>query len=96
RQGDVLLVEVDEIPKRAKQLQTKIILEGEATGHAHRIVHGEIFQEFTDMFVDAGDGTKLVHDEHGPIKLEPGIYKVVRQAEYDPNRTKRRGAWVLD
>ncbi len=96
RQGDVLLLEIDEIPGGAKPVKSKIVLEGEATGHAHRIVHGTIFTRFMDMFVEAFDGTELVHDEHGPIKLAPGTYKVVRQVEYDPSRVDRRGAWVLD
>jgi len=35
----------------------------------------------------------LVHEEHAPIHLEPGLYKIVRQREYQP-RSKPR--WVVD
>ena len=28
--------------------------------------------------------TTLTHDEHGPITLEPGVYKVRIQREYSP------------
>jgi len=44
RQGDVLLIKVDKIPKEAKPRKSNIIVEGEATGHAHRIVNGTILE----------------------------------------------------
>nr|MDO8118730.1 hypothetical protein [Candidatus Sigynarchaeota archaeon] len=97
RQGDVLLIEVLEIPEPSIRLCTRIVLEGEATGHAHRITSGSIYQASDDMYIDAQKGTTLVHDEHGPIELEPGFYRVVRQIEYDPADPKTRmGSWVLD
>ena len=44
RQGDVLLIKVDQIPKDAKPRKSNIIVEGEASGHAHRIVNGTILE----------------------------------------------------
>jgi len=44
RQGDVLLVKVKQIPKDAKPRKSNIIVEGEASGHAHRIVNGTILE----------------------------------------------------
>ncbi len=84
RQGDILFKKIDEIPKKAKKIETDVIVEGEATGHAHKIVNGFIFQTWNEMFIEAKTGAEIVHDEHDPIALEPGYYEVIRQKEYDP------------
>ena len=46
------------------------------------------------MFVKAKKGAKIVHEEHGTIELEPGLYEVIRQREYDPNAPEN--PWVED
>ena len=92
----MVLLKIDKLPSGTKKINTDILLKGEATGHAHKIINGTIFISrtttysdgtsfFTDrvMYVEAKKGTKLVHDEHGPIDLEPGIYELRRQREYD-------------
>jgi hypothetical protein len=52
RQGDILFKKIDKIPKKAKKIETDVIVEGEATGHAHKIVNGFIFQTWNEMFID--------------------------------------------
>jgi len=38
RQGDILLIKIDELPPlRFKTKKDKVILEGEVTGHAHKL-----------------------------------------------------------
>lgn len=66
---------------------------GEATGHSHRI--GEagaavVYDTVDDMFLEitAALGT-LVHEEHGPIQLPQGVYRVWTQREYTPARIVR-------
>ena len=96
RQGDVLLLKVEKLPNKKRKQDTDIILKGEVTGHAHKVVNatiyfgtpvletdGESFRSMTVMYVQAKKGAKLVHEEHGPIDLEPGIYEVRTQREYD-------------
>ena len=82
RQGDLLLVKVKSIPKKAKEKKDKIILEGEVTGHAHCIEVGVVLLNNDDIFVKAEENTQLTHDEHGSIDLPEGNYKVIRQREY--------------
>ena len=85
RQGDVLIKKVKELPKKSKKLETDIIVLGEATGHAHRIVNGTIYRSNRNVrYIKANKGAELIHDEHGPIKIEPGIYEIVIQREFDP------------
>ena len=93
RQGDVLLVKVDELPTGVEPIAReggKIVLaHGEATGHAHAIVNrmAKFFQQPTTgrRFLRVSKRqTVLVHQEHEAIPLEPGVYEVKRQREYSP------------
>jgi hypothetical protein len=95
RQGDLLFEKIDRIPKKAVKRNTDIILEGEATGHAHRLVNGELFrgpglrwERDFDVFINAGSRTEIVHEEHGTIGLEPGKWKVTRQREHAMNGSR--------
>ena len=103
RQGDIMLKKIKKIPSKAEKKETDIVLEGEATGHAHRIVNGSIFEvqhwNESEVYIDAtSKECKLIHDEHNTIDLEPGYYEMVRQREYDPNQFSRDGKfrYVLD
>jgi hypothetical protein len=35
-----------------------------------------------DAILDVGERSLLVHEEHAPIAIEPGVYVVRRQREY--------------
>lgn len=89
RQGDVGIRRVDEIPAfthKVRREQGRIILaHGEATGHAHAIADPDA------ALVRSSDGRTFLrldapatvrHEEHAPIRLEPGTYEVIRQREW--------------
>jgi hypothetical protein len=90
RQGDVLLVEVDdELPHGCVIADFDdgyvILARGEATGHAHRIESpAAALYRAPDgaWYLRADESTALVHEEHDPIPVPPGTYRVVRQREY--------------
>ena|SRR5688572_25796504 len=90
RQGDVLIEKVETIPAHAKKvrLPKRIVLaEGEATGHAHVLdaPDVELFERNGVLFARIGNpGGVVKHEEHAPIQLEPGTYRVRRQREYSP------------
>ena len=89
RQGDVGIIKVKALPKAAEKQQTgkRIILaEGERTGHAHAIAADEanLFVAGSRRFLEVCYKATLVHEEHGPIVLTPGIYEVIQQREYSP------------
>jgi len=99
RQGDVLFKKIESLPKKKRKLDTDIIVRGEATGHAHCLVNGDIYVAVIEAigpinFIKAKKGAKIVHEEHDTIELEPGIYEVTRQREYDPNAPEN--PWVED
>lgn len=99
RQGDVMLKPVEQLPlgaQLAKRAGGRVILaEGEVTGHHHAIrdagvglleVEGRRFLRVPDA------GARLEHEEHSTIEVEPGLYEVVIQREYDDAEEWRRVA----
>lgn len=89
RQGDVLIERVTDIPADAKRAKGKIILaHGEATGHHHSIAETDPAdwwkQEDGTQFVHARGQSTVTHQEHAPIVLPRGKYRVTRQREYSP------------
>lgn len=96
RQGDVLLIPIDltSLPPRrtpeARDERGRLVLaHGEATGHAHAVTAptaelladaDEIDRRFLMLVADA----LLTHEEHAPIPLPAGAYRVIRQREYAP------------
>lgn len=94
RQGDVLLVRVAELPKGAvpeKSDESIVLAYGEVTGHAHRIsTAGAVEYKWQDdRLIEIRQPSDLTHEEHAPIHLVPGVYKLVQQREYTPERIRR-------
>ncbi len=89
RHGDILLSPVDAIPDDVVPRNDLVIARGEITGHAHRIVTGEraeLFDHGSGMFLRISGGpASLVHEEHATINLQPGVYRIWRQREYNPH-----------
>ena len=85
RQGDLLFVRQPTRPEDATIRQSNVIVEGETTGHAHRLAEGSILETPNGaLYLDVTHTTQVVHEEHGPITLDPGLWLVVRQREYSP------------
>jgi hypothetical protein len=108
RQGDVLLVPVDEIPdedgREAETGSRFVLAEGEATGHAHVVLgEGTLYRPgfgrgSAGTYILVEEPATLVHEEHDAIGLAPGAYEVRRQREYLPPAPRRRETfrWVAD
>ena len=101
RQGDVLLIAVDEIPAEAIKQPSKgkkVILHalGEATGHHHRF-------EFLDTsynvklhasaagarYIHVKAAAALLHEEHSTVSVPAGKYLLPAQVEYTPAELRR-------
>jgi len=84
QQGDVLIEEW-EGKIEGNKLDHLILQEGEATGHAHRVSSGlaELFESGSTKFLKVKKETTISHEEHKPIILPPGNYRVRRVREYD-------------
>jgi hypothetical protein len=83
RQGDVLVLAVDVIPRRAKPVDRDrglvVLAYGEATGHAHAIAdRGAALLRHRDrqyLRVTAVGGVTLTHEEHDTLVVPPGDYR---------------------
>lgn len=92
RQGDVLITTVLSLPKEAILTEVgendgnKVVLaEGEATGHSHTVKREKVKPYSTptgELYLEVLFPVEVEHQEHAPITLQPGKYKVVRQMEY--------------
>lgn len=93
RHGDVLIAITDAIPEGAKQQTGNILARGEITGHSHRIAEpdaAELWGLDGLLFVKViAPSATLVHEEHKPITLPQGIYRVWMQREYTPTEIRR-------
>jgi len=90
-QGDVYLIKIDKIPETANRVARHsrgyVLAEGEHTGHAHVISDGvSLFKNSEILFLEVPGvaGAILEHEEHKPITIPIGKYRVGRILEYDP------------
>ena len=100
RNGDVLLVRVDSVPKNTKPVARDagrvILAYGEKTGHAHAIVDENVEMVSTEdanelyLMVYGDEVATLTHDEHAPLTIDPGSYRIVYQREFVAPEIERR------
>jgi len=94
RHGDVLIASIEAMPDGAKAAKSKSVLAwGEITGHSHRIEDpktAELYERNGQIFIRVvADEARVVHEEHAPIALPRGEYKVWFQREYSPEAIRR-------
>jgi len=89
-QGDVTFHPVDKIEGEKLNHQGSYILAyGETTGHKHVITvekpeDMEIVRALNgQIFLNLSTEAAVIHEEHGPIILQPGMYLVEKEREYD-------------
>ena len=109
RQGDVLLAQVDALPSGTDEMEPErragrleyILAHGEATGHAHAIIASNKVAvrrhpERGVFLVVDGSHAELRHEEHRPLPIPPGTYRIVRQRTYDVRRDRNAWSHVRD
>ncbi|MCC7422937.1 MAG: hypothetical protein IT428_21900 [Planctomycetaceae bacterium] len=93
RHGDVYLASVAAIPDFARELPHCTLAEGELTGHSHRIRESgaaTLYEVSGERFLQvSAEIATLIHQEHGPIELPRGTYRVWFQREYTPEEIRR-------
>jgi hypothetical protein len=100
RQGDVLLIEVEQIPPGGQLVPRAgdgrvVLAYGEATGHAHAILEEDVSMIEVDegiRYLDVQADAVLRHEEHAPHALPAGSRWIVRrQREYFPSGSREVG-----
>lgn len=94
RHGDVCIVTADSMEtQNVKPKNDNVLLEGEVTGHAHRLGEGATVLRHqspsqNNLYLLGSFKTKkatpLSHEEHKTITFKKGTYKFYGQREYDP------------
>ena len=101
RQGDVLIfgdqknrtVNLEKgWQKRMRHKKDNIIIEGEVTGHMHEVINGKLYEDPKNkdvMILEAQEGCKVIHPEHGPIDMPKGTYEIAIQREFVNEQAKK-------
>ncbi len=93
RHGDVLLQQIETIEPHAREREKTedakkgIVQRGQSTGHRHVIdltePGVEIFETWREKFIAAERAFTISHEEHKPLTLPPGYYRVKIAREFD-------------
>lgn len=91
RHGDVLFERIEAIPdvhfsEKTNDEKVGIVQRGESTGRAHVIedMTGiELFSSWRERFLRAEKEFTLKHEEHKPLTLPPGNYRIKIAREFD-------------
>jgi hypothetical protein len=82
RQGDLLLIPTRQLPINLTPLSTRVVLAGD---HSHQLDGGTVLRNPQgDLFIRVDEQVLLIHQEHAPLALAPGTYRVTRQRRYRP------------
>lgn len=89
-QGDVFFVRMS-IPKEAKPvartLRGLVLAEGEETGHCHAVenMDAELFEHEGILYLRVdGEEITVKHEEHAPVTVSKGEWRVGVVREVDP------------
>jgi hypothetical protein len=91
RHGDVLLLRAVTLPADASPVPGHVLVRGEVSGHAHCLEDpnaGALFHSAAGFFLEVSRPTRIIHEEHAPISLEPGVYRYWQQREYSPREIR--------
>lgn len=92
RHGDVLIAQTPSIPEFATRASSPILVRGEITGHSHRIEDSTTAEVWVarngELYLKILAATRVIHEEHKPITLPPGNYRVWQQREYTPQKIR--------
>lgn len=92
QQGDVLFQELESLPQAAAKIAHKgpiVVARGEKTGHSHVVDSDQVTLwqltrgGETQTYLEVRAPAIVRHDEHKPLQIPTGIYRVGRVKEFD-------------
>lgn len=87
--GDVTIQEIKSLPKGIVPVSREngrlILARGEATGHNHSVLEktATLYQLGSELYMEVSDPVVIVHEEHKPLTVPTGIYKIGQVVERD-------------
>ena len=83
RQGDLLLIYLDKLPKGLKKKNNKVLVHSDSTQHDHTLVKGTVYTKGEKIYINVPKDTQIVHtEEHAPVNVPSGVYEVRRQVQH--------------
>ena len=87
RQGDLLFIQVLTATRSKPHPDGRVLARGEATGHCHAIEdlsHCDVFLDESGRLIiePRKESATVLHEEHAPVPLEPELWEVRLQREY--------------
>lgn len=93
--GDVLIFAENQLPEGLFKLDHGTLAYGEKTGHHHTLYDGD-FEQYEDSrtkvrYLRVITPCNLKHQEHKPITIDPGIYRIgiVREMDHFSEEIRR-------
>lgn len=87
QQGDVLLRKLDTMPDGKSTIIAKkrLVLAHGESGHSHVLEDDDaiLIQQGERILLQLTKDATVVHEEHKPVTLSPGIWEIGRVREYD-------------
>lgn len=88
QQGDVFFERINALPRNAQkaEIQDGVFALGEATGHRHIATLTDavtLYEKDGITYARISEQTEVVHEEHKPQMLMPGVYIYGQVKEYD-------------
>lgn len=91
RHGDVVIVRDDTVQGDGVS-KNRVLADGEATGHAHRVSRAEVMgvvNSLVQRAITVKRADKVDHEEHKASALPKGKYRSGIQAQWTPEGLKR-------
>jgi hypothetical protein len=89
RHGDVLIQRISHLPQFCQPKEGTTLAYGEVTGHRHRIQQPNamrLWEKNNTLYLEVIESSAtVIHEEHRPLELPQGIYRVWKQREYRPD-----------
>jgi hypothetical protein len=88
KHGDIFIATIDAIPGDVLRRPAWVLVEGEATGHSHRLDRSGVAERLergeTLYLRVLAEGATVIDQRHRPITLPRGLYQVWKQRDYSP------------
>lgn len=84
RQGDILALKIEKLPKGLKKKGTNVLVHSDSTQHDHTLKKGTVYVDKEgNMYADVPVKTQIVHTaDHNPVDLVKGFYEIKRQVQH--------------
>lgn len=86
---DRIVLAHGEVTGHAHAVYPEVVPTPRASAKPRTKMPAKLWDAGAERFLQVVEKTALKHEEHAPVPLEPGIYKVTTQREYSPEEIRK-------